>query len=160
MAGANAFLPAYLTRHNARFAVPPTDAEDAHLHDEGGDTALARVCALQHRRRFSKDLVLSFKRQRCLLQTGGRSRYALRGQTVTGVEYPDGRVELLYGEEVLPFKVFDDSSQVMLPADDKTLKARVDSVLEHRRRGEKYRPAPGHPWRKPFKPPPESVQPR
>jgi hypothetical protein len=48
--------------------------------------------------------VLSFKRQRYLLQTGGRSRYALRGQTVTGVEYPDGRVELLYGEEVLPFR--------------------------------------------------------
>ena len=153
MAAANVFLPAYLARHNARFAVPPTDAEDAHLHYDGGDTALARICALQHRRRLSKDLALSFKRQRYLLQTGGRSRYALRGQSVTVVEYPDGRVELLCGEEVLPFKVFDEPCQVMLSADDKTLNARVGSVLEHRHWDKKYRPAPEHPWRKPFKPP-------
>lgn len=104
---ANAFLGDYLARHNARFAVTPADDTDAHLLYEGDTAHLARICAIHHRRKLSKDLALSFNRQRYILQTGGQPRYALRGESVTVVVYPDRRIELLHGEEVLPFKVFD-----------------------------------------------------
>jgi len=79
MEAANAFLPAYLEQHNARFAVLPEDPEDAHLPYAGEAAQLARICALHHTRKLSKDLVLSFQGQRYILQTGGQPRYALRG---------------------------------------------------------------------------------
>lgn len=154
MAAANAFLEDYLATHNARFAVAPADDTDAHAPYDGNAEQLARICAIHHRRKLSKDLVLSFNRQRYILQTGGQPRYALRGATVTVVVYPDQRIELLHGEEILPFKVFDTASAPMPPVDDKTLNTRVDEVLKGRRWSEKSRPAPNHPWRCHPEPPP------
>jgi len=83
MEAASAFLPAYLEQHNARFAVLPEDPEDAHLPYAGEAAQLARICALHHTRKLSKDLVLSFQGQRYILQTGGQPRYALRGETLS-----------------------------------------------------------------------------
>jgi transposase len=148
VAAANVFLPTYLAGHNARFAVVPEDAGEAHVPYRGDAVALARVCAIHHRRKLSKDLVLSFHRQRYILQTGGQPRYALRGVTVTVVVYPDQRIELLHGSENLPFKIFDPAQAVATPADDKTLNARVDEVLRQRRRSAPSRPAANHPWRR------------
>jgi hypothetical protein len=96
---------------------------------------------------LSKDLVLSFERQRYIVQTGGQPRYALRKQTVTVVVYPDRPIELVHGEEVLPYKVFDPEQHVSQPVDDKTLNERVDAILKARPTRPKYRPAPNHPWR-------------
>lgn len=145
---ANAFLGDYLATHNARFAVAPADDTDAHLPYDGNTANLARICATHHRRKLSKDLVLSFNRQRYILQTGGQPRYALRGESVTVVVYPDQRIELLHGDEVLPFKVFDPAHTPTPPVDDKTLNACVDDVLKARRWSEKSRPGPNHPWRR------------
>lgn len=154
MAAANDFLGDYLATHNARFAVAPADDTDAHAPYNGDAECLARICAIHHRRKLSKDLVLSFNRQRYILQTGGQPRYALRGESVTVVVYPDQRIELLHGEEILPFKVFDAASAPKPPVDDKTLNSRVDEVLKGRRWSEKSRPAPNHPWRRHPEPPP------
>jgi transposase len=148
MAAANAFLSHYLAEHNARFAVAPADDTDAHLPYAGDTMHLARICAIHHHRKLSKDLVLSFNRQRYILQTGTQPRYALRGEHVTVVVYPDHHIELLRGEEILPFKVFDTAQTPTPPVDDKTLNARVDEVISARRWSEKSRPAPNHPWRR------------
>jgi transposase len=146
MASANAFLPGYLETHNRRFAVVPTDQDDAHLPYEGDAIGLARTCAIHHRRVLSKDLVLSFRAQRYILQTGAAPRYALRGCEVTVVSYADGRIELLHGDEVLAYKVFDSPKPINTATDDKELNARVDGILK-RRWTEKSRPASNHPWR-------------
>ncbi len=148
MDAANEFLPAFLEQHNARFAVPPEDPEDAHSPYTGDATTLARICAVHHKRKLSKDLVLSFEGQRYILQTGGQPRYALRGETVTVVRYPDGRIEIVRGEEILPFKVFDASRPASEPVDERALNARVDALVKQRRSPEKSRPAPDHPWRR------------
>jgi transposase len=157
MAAANAFLPSYLAGHNARFAIVPEDGEDAHAPYRGDTAGLARLCAIHHRRKLSKDLVLSFNRQRYVLQTKGQPRYALRGETVTVVVYPDRRIELLHGAEILPFKVFDPAQTVAAAADDKTLNACVDDVLKQRRWSEQSRPAANHPWRRYPKPQPSGA---
>ncbi len=59
--------------------------------------------------------MLSFNRQRYIVQTGGQPRHALRGQTVTVVTYPDHSVVLLHGEAVPPFKVLDPDRTVTAP---------------------------------------------
>lgn len=147
MATANAFLPGYLETHNQHFSVAPTEQGDAHLPYEGDSIGLARTCALHHRRVLSKDLVLSFRTQRYILQTGAAPRYALRGCEVTVVSHADGRIELLHGEEVLAYKVFDPPKPINTATDDKELNARVDAILQ-RRWNDKSRPAPNHPWRR------------
>jgi hypothetical protein len=142
---ANAWLPGYLAQHNARFAVEAQDAEDAHLPFVGSAEELARLCAIHHRRKLSKDLVVSFNRQRYIVQTGGAPRYALRGQAIDVLTYRNGRIELMHGKEKLPFKVFDPAQDVPAPVDDKSLDARVDALVQARK---PYRPAPDHPWRR------------
>jgi hypothetical protein len=114
MESANAALPACLEAHNARFAVVPAKAHDAHRPCARSPQELARVCAPHEHRKLSKDLVLSFQRQRYIIQTGGTPRYSLRGATVTVVAYAGGRIELLWGDEILPFKVFDPLQHVSL----------------------------------------------
>jgi len=146
LAQANAFLAGYIPRHNARFGVAPRDDGNAHRAWDGDEATLARICALHHQRKLSKDLVVSFQRQRYLLQTGGRPRYALRGQPVTVVVYPDQRVEMLYGREVLDMKVLDPAQTVPEAVDEKTLNARVDQAVW--RCGVPKRPAADHPWRR------------
>ena len=83
MAAANAFLRGDLACHNARLAVMPEDEADAHVPCAGEVTGLARSRTLHHCYKLSRDLLLSFNRQRCIVQTGGQSRHALRGETVT-----------------------------------------------------------------------------
>lgn len=148
---ANAFLATYLPSHNQRFAVTPAEAGDAHVPCPLDDTALARVCAIQYRRKLSKDLVVSFNRQPYIVQTGDAPRYALRGQTAIVVEYPDQHIELLYQAEVLPFKVFDEAKPVCPAVDDKTLNPRMDDVLAKRPQTSIQKPPPNHPWRKSYK---------
>ncbi len=156
---ANAWLPAYLADHHARFATPPADSEDAHQPYEGTAIELARICAIHHHRTLSKDLVVSFQRQRYIVQTGGAPRYALRGKKITVVAYDNGHVELLAGQEVLPYKVFDPAQNIPRPVDDKMLNARVDDILKKRPHPQKWRPGPDHPWRHdPITTPPPSAQ--
>jgi len=50
---------------------------DGHRTWEGDEDTLSRVCALHSQRKLSKELVVSFQRQRYILQTGGHPRYAL-----------------------------------------------------------------------------------
>ena len=147
MAEANAFLPTYLPGHNERFAVTPAYADDAHQRYEGSSIELSRTCALHYLRKLSKDLVLSFNRQRYIIQTGGAPRYALRGKEVTVVRYADTRIEILNGDELLPFAVFDPPQPDRSPVDEKTLNPRLDELLK-RRWSETSRPEPKHPWRR------------
>lgn len=144
---ANAWLPGYIAKHHARFATPPADPEDAHRPYEGTAIELARICAIHHTRTLSKDLVISFQRQRYIVQTGCAPRYALRGKKITVVTYANGMIELLAGREVLPYKVFDPAQDIATAVDDKTLNARVDAILKKRHPPQKWRPGPDHPWR-------------
>lgn len=151
---ANAFLEGYLPEHNGRFAVLPADPEDAHQAYTATGEELARICAIHHSRTLSKDLVVSFRRQRYIVQTNGAPRYGLRGKTITVVEYADGRVELLAGKESLPYKVFDPAPATPSAVDDKTLNARVDDILKARQVKQPWCPGPEHPWRRLFSAPP------
>jgi hypothetical protein len=133
MEAANIALPTLIEAHNARFAIAPADTEGAHCPYAGEPATLARNCAIHNTRELSKDLVLSFCRQRYIIQTGGAPRYALRRAYVTIVTYADGRIEPMHGNEVLPAVYLVAQTVVTTAVDDKTLNVRVDAVLSARR---------------------------
>lgn len=135
---ANAWLGSYLAEHNARFAVPAREREDAHRPAPADAQALERICAVHHQRRLSRALTCQFQGQLLVvLTTPEQPRYALRGRPVRIVEHLDGRLELLCGQESLPYSGFDRHQQLRQPrvADDKTLDAKVQDAVEreHRR---------------------------
>jgi len=151
---ANAYLAEYLARHNDRFAVAAAQPNDAHRPWRGGDAELARICTLHYRRTLSKNLVVRYGGQRYIIQTSaGAPRYTLRGRTVTVCHYNDDTVELLHGDEVLPWRVFDpacDGPHQRI-ADDKTVNDLVEQAVE-RLKQRPPKPRATHPWRKSFRP--------
>ncbi len=129
---ANAWLPSYLAKHNARFVRLAADDANAHRAFDGDAQTLARICAHHYERVLSKTLTCQFKgRMLVLLTQPDQPRYALRAQPVKVMEHLDGRLELLWGAEALPFKTFERHQHLSASrvADDKLLNARVDSVL-------------------------------
>ena len=109
-------------------------ADDANAHRTyaGDAQTLARICAHHYERVLSKTLTCQFKgRLLVVLTQPEQPRYALRAQPVKVMEHLDGRLELLWGAEALPFKTFERHQHLSASrvADDKLLNARVDSVL-------------------------------
>lgn len=147
IASANGFLQTYLPEHNACFAVVPAQLQDAHTPCPVDAVELARICAIWHRRKLTKDLVVSINRQRYIVQTAGAPWYALRRQTVTVAEHPDQRIELFHETKSLPFKVFDETQTIPPAVDDKTLNPRIDEILLRRSRPLPQKPPATHPWR-------------
>ena len=143
---ANEFLLTYIPKHNERFAVAPANAADAHEPSDLTQTQLAQVCAVHHERKLSKDLVVSFNRQRYIIQTDGAPRYDLRGQTVLVIEYADKPIELMHKGKLLPFKAFDPKQEIPFPVDDKTLNTRVDNIVQRRRGTGKPKKVQTDPW--------------
>ncbi len=129
---ANAWLPQYLAKHNARFGHPASDSTDAHRTFDGDARDLSRICAHHYERVLSKTLTCKFKGQLLVLITRPEQpRYALRSQTVRVIEHLDGEIELLWGTEALQFKTFDRHQHLAVTrvADDKLLNGKVDAVL-------------------------------
>ena len=145
---ANAFLETWLLSHNDRFAVSAALPEDAHHPWEGAQEQLDRICSVHHERILSKDLVLSFRGQRFIVQThAGTPRYALQKKKVIVCEHLDGRIELLNGSESLPYRLFDERCESVSVVDSKALNNRVDDTVKKRIR-QPHKPATDHPWRK------------
>ena len=78
----------------------PAEADSAHQAYAGNALVLSRICALQHNRKLTKDLIQSFNKQCYILQTKDAPRYALRGKAVSVVSYTDGRIKILNGNEL------------------------------------------------------------
>lgn len=101
---ANAWLPAYVAQHNARFARVAADATNAHRAYAGGAQELARICAHHYTRVLSKTLTCQFMgKLLVVLSPSDQPRYALRSQRVKVVEHQDGTLELLWHGEAFPF---------------------------------------------------------
>ena len=110
IAEANAFLPGYMARHNARFAKPPFDPRDVHrplaLHDD-----LRAEMVWREQRTVTAALTLHYNKALFILDPTEISR-PLVGKRVEVCEYPDGRLEIRHGEHALPYRMFDKIGQV------------------------------------------------
>jgi transposase len=110
IAEANAFLPGYMARHNARFAKPAFDPRDVHRplapHDD-----LAVVMVWREARKVTRALTLHYNKVLFILEPSPLSE-TLAGERVDVCEYPDGSLEIRHGDHVLPYRVFDKIRQV------------------------------------------------
>lgn len=128
LAAAARFLPGFMTRYNARFAVTPATAEDAHRPWSSGSAALDAALAAHEERVLSKALTFRFERAMYCVKTKGPGM-ALRGAKVTVRRYLDGRVDALRKGKVLELTTVRGLPQAATVADEKTLDAHLDAVI-------------------------------
>jgi hypothetical protein len=102
IAAAQAFLPGFRARHNARFAVEPRNAEDAHAPWREGTDALDAALAAHEPRTPSKALTFSAGGAVHCIRTAGAG-IALRGAKVVVRRYLDGRMDVVFKDRALPY---------------------------------------------------------
>ena len=102
IAAANAWLPSFVQRHNARFASAPFEAQDAHVpHAPAADIQLRQTLAKHYPRKLSNTLSCQFHSTLLQIQsaTGGAG---LRGASVTVLEHFDHPCQVLWRNVILP----------------------------------------------------------
>jgi transposase len=127
IADANRFLPAFVARHNAKFAKPPANSLDLHRPLAGHDDLDDSLC-WHEQRTVSNQLTLQYNKVLFLLEANEISA-GLRRQQVTVYDYPDGRLAIRHRGVDLPFATFNKVRQVDQAAIVEN--ERLDAVLAH-----------------------------
>lgn len=128
---ANAFLPRYLPRFNAQFAVPPAVAQSAYRPLDAGQS-LAATCCFKYGRTVAADNTVTLGPHRLQIQPGPQRR-SYAHATVEVHERLDGSLAVCYAGQVLTTQ--------SAPAEAPRLRAR------HLRRAPAPPPALGAPGR-------------
>jgi len=128
MEDANAFLPDFMERYNARFAKAPRRPDDLHRALNVEPDRLAEILCFRDERYVGNQLAFSYARLRIILQENEITR-GLPGKYVDSFEFPDGRLEFRWKGVSLPYSVFDKDQRVTHAAitENKNLSA----VLEY-----------------------------
>lgn len=129
IAAAQAFLPGFMAHYNAKFAVPPRDAADAHRPWDKSVEALEAALATHDERTLSKALTFSSGNAIHCVRTRGAG-IALRGAKVVVRHYLDGRMDVVYKDRLLDVTRVRGLPRVAEIVDEKSLDARVDAIVE------------------------------
>jgi len=128
MTAANAFLPAFIERYNAKFAKTPRRPDNLHRPLNTEPDRLVDMLCWRDERYVSQQLAFSYDRQRIILAENEITR-GLPGKYVDSYEYPDGRLEFRWKGISLPYSVFDKDQRVTHAAI--TENKHLSAVLEH-----------------------------
>jgi transposase len=145
MAEANAYLPEFIAAFNARFAVAPRSAEDAH-RPLGAADDLDRILVLCERRTLSKNLTLSYNNVIYQVATK-RAAYTMRGAHVEVREASGGEVSIEYKGRALSYCVCGTQEQRQARV---TPSKQIDAALSRpaqTRQRRTYHPPMTHPWK-------------
>jgi transposase len=132
MASAQAFLPGFMARYNAQFAVAPRSGEDAHRRWDDGTEALDAALSRHDERCLSKALTFSAGGAVHCIKTRDAG-IALRGVRVTVRHYLDGRMDVVFKDRLLPYTTVRKLPRAAAVEDDKTLDARLDAIVARQR---------------------------
>src|SRR3954454_3494062 len=124
IAAANAFLPGFIQRFNARFAVAPACPKDRHRPLNIAADRLRDILCHREQRYVGQQLTLSYERKRIIL-VENETTAKLAGQHVDTYAFADGRLEVRWKGLSLPFTVFDKDQRVTHAA-----------IVENKRLGE------------------------
>ena len=152
----NAYLPEFMADYNRRFGVAPRNPADAHravLHDA---RELDLILCEQHARKITRNLSISFE-GRTYQVTGRGKGHRVRGAAVTVCKGFDGSVTVLRGGRELPVRLLGEGEDPSPVEDGKSVRSRVDRAKAEQRSRPDWKPAPDHPWRRPFKPEADGV---
>jgi transposase len=107
---ANALLPAFTQTYNARFAKPPRS--DKNLHRPlGRHDNLDSSFAWREERTVTHALTVQYDRVMFILEPNEVTR-ALPRKKVEIYDFPDGRIEVRYKGQVLPYRTYDRVTRV------------------------------------------------
>ena len=138
---ANAWLPGFIERHNARFAVLPADAHDAHVpHPSADQPRLRQILAKHYPRKLSHSLTCQFHSTLLQIQPATPGGSALRGATVTVIEHFDQSCEVLWRTVSLPH------ARVQQPRRAPLEQGRKEVAVTPRRPSTTT-PRQNHPWK-------------
>ena len=110
IADANSFAPAFIEDFNRRFAKPAKNPKDVHRPLAPHDDLDGSAC-VKHQRTVSNSLTVIYDRVLFILERNQLSERLSR-QKVMVCDYPDGRLEIRHGGEVLPYRAFDKEQRV------------------------------------------------
>jgi transposase len=132
IAEAEAFFPAFIKAHNAKFAVPAKDKADAHRPWTGTEKMLDDMLARRQTRTLSKALTFRCDGTMYCVKTDGAG-VAMRGAKVTLYHFASGAMEVHYrgggGDRILPCTAFKTYPVPPPTVDEKMLNARVDAFI-------------------------------
>ncbi|MDU9006245.1 ISNCY family transposase [Sedimentitalea todarodis] len=128
MDAANAFLPAFMGRYNAKFAKTPRRPDNLHRPLNTEPDRLADLLCWRDERYVGQQLAFSYDRQRIILQENEITR-GLPGKYIDTFEFADGRLEFRWRGISLPYSVFDKDQRVTHAAI--TENKHLSAVLEH-----------------------------
>ena len=111
MEAGNAFLKAFMERHNQRFAVPPARREDLHRRLAVETDRLQDILCHREQRYVGAQLTLSYDRRQIILEPTELSK-GLAGQYVELYDYTDRSLEVRWKGHVLPYRVFNKDGRV------------------------------------------------
>ncbi|ALG74237.1 transposase [Azospirillum thiophilum] len=108
----NAFLPGFIERFNARFAVPPARPDDGHRPLTVTPDRLREILCWREQRHVGQQLTLSYERKRIMLDVTDLTE-GLVGQYVDTYAFADGRLELRWKGAALSYQAFDKDQRVL-----------------------------------------------
>lgn len=139
---ANAFLPDFLARHNARFAVAPAQPRDTHRPLVHTPQELAVLLCRQYPRQVDRALCIQFENSLYQIDRP-RHRRRMAHQTVTVLKDDHDALHIQFHGQDLPFRVLRERPEPPPTASRKTLDQALQTLsIPHQ-------PNPDHPWRKP-----------
>lgn len=111
MEAGNAFLEGFKSRFNAKFAKAPAKPDNLHRALNVEPDRLAEVLCWRENRYVGKQLTFSYDRKRIMLEENELSR-ALVGKYVDTYVFVDGRFEVRWKGQALPYRIFDMDQRV------------------------------------------------
>ena len=140
---ANAWLPQFIRSFNRRFAVVPTQQQDAHVPFAGERAALRRILSIHTSRRLSSNLSCQLDGLLYQVHVEGQG-LALRGAEVILITHPDCTTEIIWQGRLLPHTCSIKAVKQQAAVDGKGVNDTVEKALKRR-----TPPQPiGHPWKK------------
>jgi transposase len=126
---ANAFLPGFTERFNAKFSKTPRRTDNLHRAMNIEPDRLRDVFCFRDQRYVSKQLVFSYERKRIILEENEMTR-GLAGKYVDTFAFPDGRLEIRWKGASIPYSAFDKDQRVTHAAvtENKHLSAVLEQV--------------------------------
>lgn len=128
MEAANAFLPAFMDRYNAKFAKAPRRPDNQHRPLNVEPDRLRDILCYRDERYVGQQLAFSYDRLRIILEENEITR-GLPGKYIDSYEFPDGRLEFRWKGVSLPYSFFDKDQRVTHTAI--TENKHLSAVLEH-----------------------------
>lgn len=111
MEAGNLFLAEFMVRFNEKFAVRAARTENLHRPVTVKADRLRDILCRREQRHVGQQLTLAYDRKQLILDRSVVSE-ELGGQYVDRYDFADGRLEVRWKGQVLPYRVFDKDQRV------------------------------------------------